>query len=30
MMHAAKNTDVVILNYHHMFDREIREQSTRT
>ncbi|MGD0080474.1 MAG: ATP-dependent DNA helicase [Methanoregula sp.] len=26
MMHAAKNTDVVILNYHHLFDREIREQ----
>ncbi len=26
MMHAARNTDVVILNYHHLFDREIREQ----
>lgn len=26
MMHAAKNTDVVILNYHHLFDREIRGQ----
>jgi DNA excision repair protein ERCC-2 len=26
MMHAAKNTDVVILNYHHLFDRDIREQ----
>jgi DNA excision repair protein ERCC-2 len=26
MMHAAKNTDVIILNYHHLFDREIREQ----
>jgi len=26
MMHAAKTTDVVILNYHHLFDREIREQ----
>ncbi|PKG33761.1 ATP-dependent DNA helicase [Methanoregula sp.] len=26
MMHAAKNTDVVILNYHHLFDRQIREQ----
>ena len=26
MMHAAKNTDVVILNYHHLFNRQIREQ----
>jgi DNA excision repair protein ERCC-2 len=26
MMHAARNTDVVILNYHHLFDRKIREQ----
>ena len=26
MMHAAKNTDVVILNYHHLFNRDIREQ----
>ncbi len=26
MMHAAKTTDVVILNYHHLFDRQIREQ----
>ncbi|MGA2121311.1 MAG: ATP-dependent DNA helicase [Methanoregula sp.] len=26
MMYAAKTTDVVILNYHHLFDREIREQ----
>ncbi|MGB7787634.1 ATP-dependent DNA helicase [Methanoregula sp.] len=26
MMHAAKTTDVVILNYHHLFDRDIREQ----
>jgi DNA excision repair protein ERCC-2 len=26
MMQAAKNTDVVILNYHHLFNREIREQ----
>ena len=26
MMYAAKNTDVVILNYHHLFDRDIREQ----
>ena len=26
MMHAARNTDVIILNYHHLFDREIREQ----
>jgi DNA excision repair protein ERCC-2 len=26
MMHAAKNADVIILNYHHLFDREIREQ----
>ena len=26
MMHAARNTDVVILNYHHLFDRDIREQ----
>ena len=30
MMHAAKNTDVVILNYHHMFDGEIHKQPTRT
>ena len=26
MMHAAKTADVVILNYYHLFDREIREQ----
>jgi DNA excision repair protein ERCC-2 len=26
MMHAARNTDVVILNYYHLFDRTIREQ----
>lgn len=26
MMHAARNTDIVILNYHHLFDRTIREQ----
>ena len=26
MMHAARNTDVVILNYYHLFDRMIREQ----
>jgi len=26
MMHAARNTDVIILNYHHLFDRNIREQ----
>ncbi|PKL68295.1 MAG: helicase [Methanomicrobiales archaeon HGW-Methanomicrobiales-1] len=26
MMQAARNTDVVILNYHHLFDRDIREQ----
>lgn len=26
MMHAAKSADVVILNYHHLFDREIREK----
>ncbi|MFA4877874.1 MAG: ATP-dependent DNA helicase [Methanoregula sp.] len=26
MMQAARNTDIVILNYHHLFDREIREQ----
>jgi DNA excision repair protein ERCC-2 len=26
MMHAARNTDVIILNYHHLFDRDIREQ----
>jgi len=26
MMHAARNTDVVILNYYHLFDRNIREQ----
>jgi len=26
MMHAAKGADVIILNYHHLFDREIREQ----
>ena len=26
MMYAAKNADVIILNYHHLFDREIREQ----
>jgi DNA excision repair protein ERCC-2 len=26
MMHAARNTDVIILNYHHLFDRTIREQ----
>ncbi len=25
-MQAARTTDVVILNYHHLFDREIREQ----
>ena len=26
MMQAARTTDVVILNYHHLFDHEIREQ----
>ncbi len=26
MMHAARNTDVIILNYYHLFDRTIREQ----
>jgi DNA excision repair protein ERCC-2 len=26
MMHAARTTDVVILNYYHLFDRKIREQ----
>ncbi|MDD1685037.1 MAG: ATP-dependent DNA helicase [Methanoregula sp.] len=26
MMQAARSADVVILNYHHLFDREIREQ----
>ncbi len=26
MMQAARTTDVVILNYHHLFDREIRDQ----
>ena len=26
MMQAARNTDVIILNYHHLFDRDIREQ----
>jgi len=26
MMHAARNADVVILNYHHLFNRDIREQ----
>ena len=26
MMQAARNTDVVILDYHHLFDRDIREQ----
>ena len=26
VMHAAKNADVIILNYYHLFDREIREQ----
>ncbi|MFA5331142.1 MAG: ATP-dependent DNA helicase [Methanoregula sp.] len=26
MMHAAKNADVIILNYHHLFNRDIREQ----
>jgi DNA excision repair protein ERCC-2 len=26
MMHAAKNADIIILNYHHLFDRGIREQ----
>jgi DNA excision repair protein ERCC-2 len=26
MMHAARNTDIVILNYHHLFNRDIREQ----
>jgi DNA excision repair protein ERCC-2 len=26
MMHAARNTDVIILNYYHLFDRKIREQ----
>ncbi len=25
-MHAARNTDVIILNYYHLFDRTIREQ----
>ena len=29
MMHAAKNADVIILNYYHLFDREIREQALR-
>ena len=27
MMHAAKNADVIILNHHHLFDREIRERN---
>ena len=26
MMHAARNADVIILNYYHLFDRKIREQ----
>jgi len=26
MMQAARNTDIVILNYHHLFNRDIREQ----
>jgi DNA excision repair protein ERCC-2 len=26
MMHAAKSADVILLNYHHLFDRTIREQ----
>jgi DNA excision repair protein ERCC-2 len=26
MLQAARTTDVVILNYHHLFDREIRDQ----
>jgi len=26
MMHAARNADVIILNYHHLFDDAIREQ----
>ncbi|VVB84930.1 ATP-dependent DNA helicase [uncultured archaeon] len=26
MMHAARNADIVILNYYHLFDRKIREQ----
>lgn len=26
MMQAARNTDVVILNYHHLFNRDIRDQ----
>src|SRR5512136_2766555 len=26
MMHAARNTDVIILNYYHLFDQDIREQ----
>ncbi len=26
MLQAARTTDVIILNYHHLFDREIREQ----
>jgi len=26
MMQAARNTDVIILNYHHLFNRDIREQ----
>jgi len=26
VMHAAKNADVIILNYHHLFDQVIREQ----
>ena len=26
VLHAAKNADVIILNYHHLFNREIREQ----
>jgi DNA excision repair protein ERCC-2 len=25
-MHAAKSADVIILNYHHLFNRDIREQ----
>jgi len=25
-MHAAKSADVIILNYHHLFNREIRDQ----
>jgi DNA excision repair protein ERCC-2 len=26
MIHAARTTDVIILNYHHLFNRDIREQ----